>query len=532
MNTLLKQIDYEYFYINNKVRFSTETVLKCRSSFDTLKSENKIKGTFDDDKWMIYTGLKWNGVIFTFNKDKYYTHLYKYIQLDPDELKIMLKCFAMYCYGEYIAYSIAGNIRAIIKAIETLGEAEFKLMQSEHIALEQFFHFIEMDNMVITKIMQRIKIVKRNDKNIRELKPVINYLAIQDAVLELYSSNIDEEKFIKWFPIFFWTNITFIVPLRATEMMVTPLNCIKRKDDKVYLVVRRTKLKGKKTTQQVSYDVEKDYQLFEHHIPDIEVVKVIERYIEITKRQNRNYLFTYESHMINEMLSLRAFNNLLASFIDEYIIGNSKYDYARYASGINEFEYVTAGDSRPIAMVNMYYSKVGIDIIKQLANHSNVSTSFGYFSNVDEIIEASSIIQFQRRIKNSEVIMNDWIKENTENVQSIENCKSFKKAKGDFSDCDKHHPYDECMGCDKHDPDMTEIEEYLERYKEPTNTASKKAIECFNNLLKMKKMDVTITELFYDVQMNIIRYKTGTDMKAKEKFLQWQDTQSTMKIYS
>lgn len=102
--------------------------------------------------------------------------------------------------------------------------------------------------------------------------------------------------------------------------------------------------------------------------------------------------------MINNMLSLQAFNQLIATFVEENIIGNSRYDFARYAIGIKEFETVTAGDSRPIAMANLYFQKTGEDICRQLADHVNINTSSGYYTNISETIWASSVVQLQKKL--------------------------------------------------------------------------------------------------------------------------------------
>lgn len=55
-----------------------------------------------------------------------------------------------------------------------------------------------------------------------DLSHLINYLAIANEVNDLYHTEMSMDEFKKWFPIFFWANITFVIPLRATEMLVTP----------------------------------------------------------------------------------------------------------------------------------------------------------------------------------------------------------------------------------------------------------------------------------------------------------------------
>lgn len=102
--------------------------------------------------------------------------------------------------------------------------------------------------------------------------------------------------------------------------------------------------------------------------------------------------------MVNGLFPLASFNRLTKAFMEEYIIGNDRYDFVRHASGIAEFEPVTAGDSRPIAMTNLYFQESGADICRQLADHENINTSSGYYANISETIWASSLIQLQRLV--------------------------------------------------------------------------------------------------------------------------------------
>jgi len=101
-----------------------------------------------------------------------------------------------------------------------------------------------------------------------------------------------------------------------------------------------------------------------------------------------------------EVFPLDAFNALLEQFMRERLIGNPKYDFAKLTAGLEEFEVVTAGDSRPIAMSNLYFQDVGADICRQLAAHINSSTSFGYYMNVSNTIWASAVIRYTKRKRN------------------------------------------------------------------------------------------------------------------------------------
>ena len=134
---------------------------------------------------------------------------------------------------------------------------------------------------------------------------------------------------------------------------------------------------------------------------------MIEKYQRMTIQHERKYLFDFSELCVNGMVSRASFNGILEDFISEKIIGNLKYDYVKYASGIKEFQTILAGDSRPIAMSNLYYQDAGADICRQLADHVHITTSEGYYSNVSNTVQAASIMQYQRRII-SMMILNIW----------------------------------------------------------------------------------------------------------------------------
>ena len=85
------------------------------------------------------------------------------------------------------------------------------------------------------------------------MKPLINYMVLADSINRMYSEDIANSEYIKWFPIYLWVDLTYILPLRATEFMLTPRDCLSEKNGKVYITVRRTQ--KKKRRRKVAYDI-------------------------------------------------------------------------------------------------------------------------------------------------------------------------------------------------------------------------------------------------------------------------------------
>lgn len=532
MANLLRKIESDEVVVYAEQVYSIDVLNKCREIHKKLVEEGKIEGDFNADKWMGYSGVKKYGIDFTLDTVLYNNHVGKEFGITAETMKNMLRCYAIYCNGIYVYETIARDKIYIIKDfLQKYKDKDFKLTTSGITTVEDFLGFIDTPDKQIEQITANIRLLKNNEKSQRKLSNIINYLVIENEINHIYKEECDDETFKKWFPIYFWVNITFILPLRATEMLLTPKECIYKENDRTFLKVRRTQLK--KGIKTVYYDVNKDYKEFTYEIPDTEVVRNIEKYVEMTASQERRFLFEYSEFMINDMLSLQSFNNLIAVFMEEKIIGNSRYDFAKYATGITEFEAVTAGDSRPIAMANLYFQKFGQDICRQLADHTRINTSSGYYTNISETIWASSVVQLQKKLD----YKGRYSEEQYEQSRSMlvntgkSICTSHKRMvdEENLDDCIEQGHLSDCMGCKFYRPTKTELDSFLSLQQKKADDSAKRVIEFMNNTISIKNKDVTLEEVFLSVQTDATRYRMGCKIKAMEKLKEWQRLKSIQK---
>jgi len=532
MNNVLREIESEDLIIYTELIYSEITQIKCEEVFDMLVKKGHIKANFNDNKWECYSDIKHHGISFDLDSNAYNTHIGKEFGITEKTMGKMIRCYAIYCYGEYIYQTIAQlKVNVIRKFLQRYKDRGFKLKNEEVLAVKDFLAFIDTPDKQIEDISSNIRRIKGKCSSQRKLSHIINYLAIENEINYLYSMQIDDETFKKWFPIYFWVNITFILPLRATEMLLTPKNCIITEGDKIMLKIRRSSLK--KGNRTVYYDVNKDYKECTYEIPDTEVVENIKKYIELTKDQNRRFLFEYDEFMLNEMLSLKSFNEMISKFMNERIIGNSKYDYAKYATGINEFEVVTAGDSRPLAMASLYFQKAGEDIARQLADHVNINTSSGYYTNISQTIMSSSIMQLQKRLNNGQQVSEENYNAGFKKVVNIDEsiCVSKRREMDaeDLTDCIKQDHLEDCMGCKFYRPSQQELDAFMNNQKKKADESSKRVIDFMNNTMSLKNRNTTIEEVFLEVQTDATRYRMGCNIKAEEKRKEWERIKSIQK---
>lgn len=532
MDNLLRRIESDEVVIYTDQIYSIDVLNRCREIQKKLVIEGKIEGDFDSDKWMGYSGVRKFGMDFSIDTTLYRNHIGKEFGISIETMKNMLRCYAIFCNGIYIYETIAKKKLGMVKEFLTkYKDKDFKLSMEGISTIEDFLGFIGTPDEQIEKITSNIRRIKNNEKSQRELSHIINYLVIESEINHIYESECDDSTFKKWFPIYFWVNITFILPLRATEMLVTPKQCIYRESNKTYLKVRRTKLKKGKRT--VYYDVNKDYKEFTYEVPNTRVVHNIEKYIELTGPQDRRFLFEYNDFMLNNMFSLKAFNHLVATFVEEHIIGNSRYDFAKYATGITEYEPVTAGDSRPIAMANLYFQKSGEDICRQLADHVKISTSSGYYTNISETIWASSVVQLQKKLDYERRYSKEQYEQSepmaVDSGKSV--CTSRKRIRDEenLDDCVEQGHLEDCMGCKFYRPTKAELDAFMSSQKKKADDSAKRVIEFMNNILRIKNKDLTLEEIFLTVQTDATRYRMGCNMKAEEKLKEWQKLKNIQK---
>lgn len=509
---------------------------KYRAVFDEMVAANRLTGSFGDMKWMGYSGVKRFGIEFTMDEKEYNSHFGRAFGISYKTMQNMLRCYALYILGSYIFSTINQKIAWARQFVTTFGNETVAFPGDAAEVLQEFLLYIGTPEPDIDDILLRIHFAQRKAIRPRELSHLINYLAIANEINDLYHRNISDDEFKRWFPIFFWTNVTFIIPLRATEMLVTPLQCISRQEDgRPLITLRRTMLKGKK--QIVRYEVERDYREFTYEVPNTWVVEMIERYQELTAGRERKYLFDHTKYMVNNMVSLQSFNMLLADFISSHLIGNPKYDYARFATGVTEFELVTAGDSRPIAMANLYFQDISADICRQLADHSQISTSFGYYTNVSNTIQCASIMQVQRRIhqQRNEVRMAEDAhaisRVSATKGASISRCTSPHQpfVTGDISDCIKQNHLHECIGCEYYFPSEDELKNELEKRKKKLDDISKRLVEHIADTRIGDSKKIDIDKLFLDTHTGAVRFKVISDQYAEEAEYKWRRQRDSQK---
>ena len=541
MNNALRQVEVEEISFLQECRYDEIEKKAFLKVLDDFRKDGAILSGYNEPVWICWSGVRQYGLDFRFDRIGYEKRFRGLSGITASQMDDVLRCYVLYVAGEFVFSTIQVRLNAVKEFIVRVGDPEYRISEEIRTVIQDFLFFIGMDVEAAENALRMVKSVRQKASGQRELSHLVNYMAIANEIDLIYGSEPSDEVFIRWFPVWFWVKVTFVIPLRATEMLLTPYECLEDSEDGLRLKLRRTQLK--KRTRTVYYSVDRDYGVFSYRIPDNGVPDAIRKYQALTRGRDRKYLFDFSKYSVNRLLSLQAFNGLLAEFVQERLIGNRRYDYARYACGIDEFDLVTAGDSRPIAMANLYFQDVGADVCRELANHVSVNVSAGYYTNVSNTVYASSVMKLQRML-NAEAQRTDLYESEygrrdagliekairSDSLSAVDGgCLSPRRphSTGDIADCVAEDHISECLGCRYYSPAPERLQADLKERRDRLDEASRKVVEFMADADKLQAKGIDFDKIFLDAHSGIVRYGTACDEKAVEEAVKWRRKRNT-----
>jgi hypothetical protein len=253
---------------------------------------------------------------------------------------------------------------------------------------------------VIESLEERIESSKsKQHKNKqRQLADFKAYLGFHDTLEEFWRI-ADKKQKLFYFPLYFWWNLTAILPLRPTEFLLIPRDCLHTNNGEYILTVRRTKLKG--GIERIGYRIAEDYNLKEYTISNALAIELC-AYLEATAGMQGtalDTLFLQKLHFSymnkSPMQSSRYYtyacmNTCLRYFYHEIINAGGK-----------EISRIKLGDTRHIAMTNLIISGGSPVICRELAGHYNIKVSAHYYTNISNLVECVTYEKWRKETGSS-----------------------------------------------------------------------------------------------------------------------------------
>lgn len=354
--------------------------------FNSLKHNGYVLAeAFDSREWVLKDEEDGVPVLFTFDLD-IYKNLIKAI-----------KAFILLCRNSgtslrTVRRQFLGLKRAIMNS-NGLSDSEALEMYLHQIsaasaydikrAIESFLSFYPLPNQ--KNIMLVLNKIPSPPQTKRELPPIEQIFEFDEIINEFSRTEPKDSLQKKYFYIVeLWWYITNIIPIRPNEFLIIRKNCLSSKDDGSYwLEVPRSKSKSDSPQRKIWY------QWIEINKNMYDLISEYRDYLVQCDLQNNNYLFPMELHEryqkiqrpgLNQSkyLSTTQLRNWISRFYDEIV--QNKY-------GIKHHDRVLSGDTRHLAIINMFLQGFNMLSISRLAGQSRIESSEHYYSHMKEITQ-------------------------------------------------------------------------------------------------------------------------------------------------
>lgn len=404
-------------------------IQKSRELFIEYKNKGIIRsrsGAYDDNRWYFtdeYSNISMNFVISKFYYKKYYEPI---LDLTNSQFVEYLKAYVMISMGDKVLDSIRVvlyDINRLLKynplALDITSERVF--IQYPNRIIDFFSMLPESSNTdqmeqlfnVLDCILDFRYSASCTD-NKRALASFDSYFLFNDIMNDYWSGELSRDERLFFYPLYLWWKISGVIPLRPREFLLTPRNCLNKKNDGWYLTLRRNQLKG--SNKKVTYKIEDDYYTVQYHIPD-KLADEIVKYIDYTKEYDSTELetlFITDTHYLqwsrkknknSRYFTYVNMNCVMRYFYNDVVVGKYglKIVYNREITYLDEgyINYLYLGDTRHLALINIIAEGGTPVIAMMLAGHNNTEMAAHYYSNISSLIECRTYKQYRKVLKGS-----------------------------------------------------------------------------------------------------------------------------------
>ncbi len=330
-----------------------------------------INGSYEDGVWELNNELETVRLRFSYDPILYSRYAEPWLGFGLDEYTEFSKAYAALCLGDVTLSTLRDTVKGMRILVKTPYDELPSLLPPSSINV--FLTLLPEGNPRTEELLELLEAraaSKRRRKHQRQLLPFQNYIRFNSAVIDFWGEADDEEK-LQYFPVYLWWTLTTILPLRPTEFLLTPRNCLCRKDGAEMMSVRRTRLK--KRPQEISYSLSGDYELHSYEIPEWMATE-IRWYLENTeggRLADAGLLFVPEGPR-SRNFSYDSMRHRLADFCDA----------AGYIG-----DTIHLGDTRHLAMINLILSGGSPSVCRELAWHEDIDVSSNYYANLSEVVK-------------------------------------------------------------------------------------------------------------------------------------------------
>ena len=443
---LNEEVREGYSRIQVVSRLDEETIKKARANFARFRIKGVIiGGLYDSDTWHLSDDIRRSALVFDVDSEVYAQGAEKWAECTRECYRESVKAYIAMNLGTYARATLLMIVRLFRNAAAMDYEEVMELEDDEKGYILNLLKLLPGGGVIRDAVIDDLEEVRfsRRYSDSRTLADFKYYLRFDKGIRDFWESCDLWDK-IYYFPVYMWWDVTSILPLRVTEFLLTPYECLAEDGGKYYLTIRRTKLK--KGRRKLAYKVEHDYELFRYEIPE-------RLYREILWYKELEIEGTGYVRPALGTLFLTSDNVLCADYLN---YGHMR-ERLRGLCGrmMGDVDYpVHLGDTRHLAMINLILSGGSPVICKELAGHESISASAHYYGNLSGIVE--SIVYEKYHSWGMEAELNGshkyWAALPEECIRVKGGwCDSPMMMEEKIDDCLKEfngaYPLGECIGC-------------------------------------------------------------------------------------
>lgn len=556
--------------VSELIEYNKDNIERSKKILENLKKNNIFFSSFNNIDWILCNEYEKVNLNFNFDEVLYIRELKNREMYKFYEFVNSVKSYIAFTLSKYTLVNINENLRKLKKYIITTDyfnkeksnkiDINYLDMQSLRF-IEGYLNFVKFDGTeYYNELLEEqseylISLDKDNLSKRRCLSDFQSIFLFNKIIQDFWKYGNDSEKNI-YLPLYIWWIITNIIPLRLKEFCITPYDCIEFSDNKYYIKLRRSKIKGRRNTD-VKHKIEDDYNL-KRYIVTKEIADLILKYKEITQphRQDYKFLLCYRTHryyieettnvdeFLNNTFRRETLSQLFNRFFIKIIQNKYEYNIVTYDDFIqnrlsiindksstielefkpldkNEITMFRIGDIRHFALINMVLNDINPILVKELVDHENINTTFHYFGNIDELVRCMSYIKYKELCDNeyneNQVIGNlkihisaNKVFNELEEIESVEvdngRCMSKYFIEGKLNNCVIVDG--ECDICDFFIEEKSPSKEEIKMKLKVLQSDVQRQAELIENLLKTYK---SIFMVDREIDRNNLRLQTAIE---------------------
>ena len=369
-----------------------ETLRRARDIFENYRQRGVIlNDSFDDPSWTLSDQTRNVGLTLIPFEGHFHKSAMKWIGCDHRCYQECIKAYIAFNLGEMGLSTLRELCNVFIAlANKTCEEAADSKEYVNHImGLLQIIPGGSEERDYVIEALEERSTRQRKGKQ-RHLADFKTYLKFNEMLMRFWGTAGKRQKLF-YFPLYFWWNLTAILPLRPTEFLLIPRDCLDDDSGKSILTIRRTKLKG--GFQKIAYRIAEDYEYKKYVITE-SLANELRTYLKATAKMRRpklDTLFLQQPHL--EYICIGQ-NSSSKYYSYSYLKTCLRYFYDEVVeSGIAR---VQLGDTRHIAMANLIISGGSPILCRELAGHVDIDISSHYYTNISSLVECVTLEQYRK----------------------------------------------------------------------------------------------------------------------------------------